>query len=758
MSETFHSEPKNGIIQRILFLIVMTPSGDEDKSLFLQKLQEEQNGEVQPNTQTSFGNAPSGKPPKKKGRISAIALFAATFLLFLFVVALLILSLSINQPGSINPVLQFFGQNEDTVKSFLIDLVNISFGFFSVILLLLVTIALFLGFSHNRDKQKRTAAFVFALVSVGLQFVTVLAWFGMYNFVDKLYAAPSSAKNDIFMIYEETAYFPPLPGEITAELNAPETLTFSAEEIIEYYQSRGYTIESLAWDVGTGRFDKNISELRVTPRFQRSGQHEIRVQLELSGINEGTDLIEKTFAFSIPGGGLQTNVTSGAIPLTVEFDATALALPSNVSAYEWDFDGDLAIDDQTTSPLTSYTFQEIGEYEVSVTLWYTNNNTETFTTSIRTTEPDQNVVSATITTLPEITDPESSTLRIEVDSKVTFSATDSRSLRGEINKYEWFLPERLEPLLGSTTSYVFKETGSYEIRLRVTDDTGLTAERKLLVEVFLDAAPVAKIRTSPKPEANGKIVGTRPLAVAFDAAESTDQNDDIVSYEWDFDGDGISDQQSSEADFSFDSPGTTTVTLTVTDKSGNTDIDSIDVEVLERDLSAEIGVDTDVVYWPRCEIAFSAKLTSCPAGGCQISSYTWNFGDRTEIRNAKSSENYQYQQVGTFDVTMTAFTDQGKTVTAKKRVYCNPTPITACFTPSRTRVNASDPKPITFDSTCTTGTNIDRVEWDFGDGNSVVDRNPTHTFRTAGEYTVTLKVFTDENTFEKTSQQIVVYP
>ncbi len=736
----------------------MAPSGDENKSLFLQKLQEEQNGIQQTDTGISQDGGFGNEPPKKKKRISAIALFAATFLLFLFVVALLILSLSINQQGSINPVLQFFGQNEDTVKGFLIRLVNLSFGFFSVLLLLLVTIAFFMGFSQSQNKQKRTASFVFAFVSIGLQFVTVLAWFGMYNFVDKLYAAPSSAKNDIFLVYEGESYFPPLPKNITDILSAPETLTFSAEEIAQYYQSRGYTVDSLAWDVGTGRFDKNISGLRVMPRFQRSGEHEVRVQMQLSGINQEADLIEKVFAFTIPGGGLQGNVESGAVPLTVDFDATVLALPANVSAYEWDWDGDLAVDDQTSTPLNSHTFQEIGEYEVSVTLWYTNNNTETFSTMIRTTEPEQNVVLAEITTIPTKSSSEDAALMVEAGTKVTFAGNKSRSLRGEISKYEWFFPGNLEPVLGTTASYIFDEIGDSEVRLRVTDNTGLTAENKFLISTFLNAPPVAVIRTNPKVGENGKISDIRPFTVVFDASESTDANNDIVAYEWDFDGDGKTDQNSSQASHEFNTLGNQKVTLTVTDKTGNQASKIIEVEVLERKLVATIDVDNDTVYWPRCEITFSGTLSSCPQDGCDIRSYTWNFGDRTEKRNAKTTENYQYQQTGEFNVLFTAFTNQDATVTAKKRVFCKPTPMTACFTPSRTRINASDPKPITFDSTCSTGGTIDRFEWEFGDGSKSADRNPTHTFRDVGDYAVTLKVFAEDNTFERTERQITVFP
>ncbi len=735
----------------------MLPEGDEGKSLFQQKLEEEQNGIVQLNSILPAGSGSAGTPPKKKSQISAIALFTTTFLLFLFVVALLILSLSVNQQGSINPVLQFFGQNEDTVRSFLIKLVNVSFGFFSVALLISITIGLFLGFSHQSG-QKRTAALLFAFVSMGLQFVTVLVWFGMYNYVVSLQAVASQANDDIFLIYQNEKFFAPLPESIESTFNAPIDLQFSAEDIIQYYEQHERVVDAIAWDLGTGTYSDDFSNpLVVRQRFRRAGQHSVRVQITLKSANRKTEEITKSFNFTISGGGLKANKTTGPVPLTVRFDASQIELPEIVKTYEWDFNGDFSPDNITKQPQTEYVFKDIGSHKVTVAL-VKDTGVENYSIVINTTEQEVGVLVAEITTVPAPTAADADELAVEVGTEIAFSATKSRAIKSSIEKYEWFLPDSEKPVLGENTAFTFDEAGSNSIRLVITDENGQTAEDYMVINVFIDAVPEAIIESDPA-AAEGVISGIWPLMVEFDAAASTDANNDIVNYDWDVDGDGETDKSSSRITHEFTQPGSYPVTLSLTDSNGNTASAKVIVKVLEKQLLADIKTDTTNVFWPECEVSLLGSVRGCPESGCDIRSYTWNFGDsdRTEIRNANASVNYQYQQTGEFNVTFTAFPSKGNAVTAKQKIVCNPPTLSACFTSSRSQVNASSPKPISFSSACSRG-DVERVEWDFADGRVSFDREVTHTFSEAGEYEVELKVFGSDNTFEKTTKTITVLP
>ncbi len=71
-------------------------------------------------------------------------------------------------------------------------------------------------------------------------------------------------------------------------------------------------------------------------------------------------------------------------------------------------------------------------------------------------------------------------------------------------------------------------------------------------------------------------------ALSFDASGSTDPDDRIAYYEWDFDGDGTVDYKSSAsalAPYTFDEPGTYTVEVTVFDSNGASSSKSYEIKV-----------------------------------------------------------------------------------------------------------------------------------------------------------------------------------
>ncbi|WP_411893370.1 malectin domain-containing carbohydrate-binding protein [Winogradskyella sp. A2] len=86
----------------------------------------------------------------------------------------------------------------------------------------------------------------------------------------------------------------------------------------------------------------------------------------------------------------------------------------------------------------------------------------------------------------------------------------------------------------------------------------------------VNLAPIAVASANPTS-------GEAPLNVMFSANDSTDDNDNIVNYNWDFgNGDTATGVNSS---YAFTQNGTYTVTLTVTDGVGNIDKNTIDINV-----------------------------------------------------------------------------------------------------------------------------------------------------------------------------------
>jgi PKD repeat protein len=116
-----------------------------------------------------------------------------------------------------------------------------------------------------------------------------------------------------------------------------------------------------------------------------------------------------------------------------------------------------------------------------------------------------------------------------------------------------------------------------------------------------------------------------------------------------------------------------------------------------------------------------------------IESLTWDFGDGATGSGAQAS--HTYTRVGTFTVTLTA-RGAGKSSIATKSVMVSG-PLTASFVYS-----PANPQPnqvIQFSDQSTGGPAS--WSWNFGDGSTSTQQNPSKQYATAGNYTVTLMVF-----------------
>lgn len=131
--------------------------------------------------------------------------------------------------------------------------------------------------------------------------------------------------------------------------------------------------------------------------------------------------------------------------------------------------------------------------------------------------------------------------------------------------------------------------------------------------------------------------------------------------------------------------------------------------------------------------------------------YSWDFGDNMAAPGLLAS--HSYDQAGSYTVNFTA--DNGgsnDTASCVVRVLA-PARVTT-ITTTRTEVDTCEPLvPVQFNANVR-GTAPITYTWDFGDGNTGSGANPSHTYREAGTYTVTMTVQnsagTDTRTYEVT--------
>ncbi len=117
--------------------------------------------------------------------------------------------------------------------------------------------------------------------------------------------------------------------------------------------------------------------------------------------------------------------------------------------------------------------------------------------------------------------------------------------------------------------HTFTTTGTFTVRLTLTDDRGARASQT--VQIFVTEAPIARIQV------DRTAADSAPAVFNFDASASEDPDGQIVQYQWDF-GDGSRELLPTVA-HTYPTPGTFRVVLTVTDDTGVTDTDEVLIDV-----------------------------------------------------------------------------------------------------------------------------------------------------------------------------------
>lgn len=215
-------------------------------------------------------------------------------------------------------------------------------------------------------------------------------------------------------------------------------------------------------------------------------------------------------------------------------------------------------------------------------------------------------------------------------------------------------------------------------------------------------------------------------------AFSANNISDSVSYVWDF-GDGAT-STSATPTHSYSTAGIYKVNLIVTDGVTTTTADQF------VSVSPKPTVSFNTYGGAGNGNAYSFQSSSTIAAG-SIASYIWNFGDGNGNCDIISNPTKIYETAGTYSVKLIVVSDKGckDSVTQSVIITQTGTVLNAEFT-----VNSA--------SQCLTGNNfiftntsnncnVETHAWNFGDGSAInTNFNPSYSYTTAGDYTVTLTV------------------
>jgi PKD repeat protein len=373
--------------------------------------------------------------------------------------------------------------------------------------------------------------------------------------VTDAYGVHNTTERTVYVNYPPTAN----AGDSDQRANVSESLRLSGTASTD----REDGITGYEWDVDDDNaFEK--SGTTVSHAFDTAGTQTVSLQVTDDGGLTDTDSVTVEINAPPEADAGQSDQRAN-VSESITLDGTASTDDRGIAAYEWDIDGDGSFEE--TGDSVTQAFETAGNRTIALRV--------TDSWGVSTTD----TVSIEINAPPEA-DASNTDQAVAVDESLTLNGTASTDDRA-IERYEWDVDgDGSFEQTGKTVAQTFATAGNRTVTLRVTDSWGLTSTDTATIQV-LD--PPSVNTTS---SASTVVLGQ---SLVFEASESVDDDGDIVSYEWDFDGDGTTDATGSTVEVDYSSYGSYSVSLTVTDDDGISSTTTQSTTVLPNEISYSGG-------------------------------------------------------------------------------------------------------------------------------------------------------------------------
>lgn len=289
--------------------------------------------------------------------------------------------------------------------------------------------------------------------------------------------------------------------------------------------------------------------------------------------------------------------------------------------------------------------------------------------------------------------------------------------------------------------YTYSQPGCYDVSLTVTFSSGDVTETKVcFVEIFNNPTPGFVPSVTE---------GCAPLTVTFTDTSNTNGGGAIAEYVWNTSTGDLSND--ANPSFTFPNPGTVGLTMIVTNANGCLAAQQFPdfITVTEAPV-VDFTVDNGFACAP--PVSVTVTNTTNTQGLSDID-YTWVFfGGTPTSFNGENPPPITYNALGEFDITLYTNSPTGcrDTITRTGAVAIGG--ITAEYSASATDVCLGE--SVTFTDESLGGAS--QFNWDFGDGNTSNEQNPTHTYSVEGEYTVVLQVTNPDGCGDTLSRQNLI--
>src|SRR5215217_5066247 len=402
--------------------------------------------------------------------------------------------------------------------------------------------------------------------------------------------------------------------------------------------------------------------------------------------NLHSSLLQPAYAQQVEEEGEEGTTTTTTEPLTAEITSNYTAdddhvAPATVSfaadasggtgpyTVNWNFGDDSEESDEQT---VSHTFNEAGNY--TVTLTATDSTGETATDTLEITVEESSEEPAT-----DEEPPATESLAAEITSNATsgnapatFSfAADASDGTGPYT-VNWNFGDDSEESDEQSVVHTFTEAGNYTVTLTVTDSEDQTATDTLEITVEESSEEPATDEELPATESlaaeitSNATSGNAPATFSFDADASDGTGPYTVN--WNF-GDDSEESDEQSVVHTFTEAGNYTVTLTVTDSEDQTATDTLEITVEESSEEPATDEEPPATESLAAEITSNATSGNAPAtvsfdanasGGTGPYTVNWNFGDDSE-ESDEQTVSHTFTEAGNYSVTLTATDSTGET-------------------------------------------------------------------------------------------------
>ena len=471
-------------------------------------------------------------------------------------------------------------------------------------------------------------------------------------------------------------------------------LSGCAPLLVNYTSTSTGSPVSYLWDLGNGT-QSTIQNPSAT--YFNSGLYTIT--LIATSANGAKDTLTRTNyieVFAKPVVNFKASDSVGCYPLTTQFTDLSTAVGSNIVTWQWDFgDGSSAT---TQNPIHTYpqgTFTVVLRVttDKGCTTTYVKNNYIKAQFGV---QSGFNFISPNTCSTP-----------------VTINFNNTATGTGILN-YAWNFGDGSTATTQNPT-HTYTTNGSYNVTLLVTNNQGCTSTYTLNNAVSIGNNTAAF--TAPD-----SVCVNVPVGITNTSAPSPG------SSIWNF-GDGTTSNLNNPTKI-YTVAGNYTIKL-IANFGACKDSVSKNITVLEKPMVTFVGSDT-----VSCKPPLTVTFTSNASSGV---TYAWNFGDgnTSTLQNPTNT----YNTTGQFTVTLTVTNAFGCVNTFTRTNYIK---ITA---PSVNFINLPDSgcRPLTVmpQYTANVVDGIASYQWNFGDGFTTNAANPSHTYNTAGTFSITLIITTN---------------